>query len=245
MIRKTGIEWFLYSTLIESRQNLVPKSLQSMTIESESYQNLGLINHLTPVFESLDSLNVSCVSPLPFTYQILSKCKNLRRLTFLHEEIADFSFLRSMPHLRCLADHSGGGFRIEDASAISQGVSIRYLSFYLPTKISSEFVTCIGRELRSVTHLMINGMTSTLRYFLEAFRVNPWLFPRLCTLRVRVLDAENIKDIETFGENRPQCEVSELLFGNHKVEDFCDVCGQKRSPNWMCSRCETYICSMN
>lgn len=172
-------------------------------------------------------------------YSLLSHCRELQRLTFYHDAVTDYSFLRSLPQLKYLADYCDQGIRIEDATMISrEAPNLQSITFNLSALNSVTHYELLGRELCCVENLMLWGDKRSFVTFLDLFLSNHSLFPRVITLRL-LGDPFDFKDMNLSNEFRPQCSISTFTYESSKQEQ-CDICWGIMDANWICPRCKCF-----
>lgn len=217
--------------------DLFPKSLRSFVVCSVTS------GELTPfIKELLGGLQSFClVSESLWEHSFLYHCRNLRRLSFNHERPMDFSFLRSMPRLEHLADLSQLGISVEDAAAISrEAPNLISLFLFLPPRGSSTvYFEKIGRALCYVKKLTFNGDNQALERLLHMFLSDHSLFRQVISL---LFLADSVECIDISNQLRPRCTISQLHWQSAlNSKQLCDVCWQRRNPDWTCSRCKCFV----
>jgi hypothetical protein len=232
--------------------NLLPKSLTSF--QFVPHKNMKDSQFLRRLFGGLKSLSLnSILASYPPDFALLPHCTNLPRLVLFHHKLNDYSFLRCMPHLKHLATFSDG-CRVDDVAMISrEAPNLVSLAIDFPDKLSvgdsRVYFKDIGREICSVKNLMLYGTRHMLEQFLHVFSSNHSLFCQVTSVRyledlVRSVDVE--EDLILSFEPRPQCTISQIpYFQGTNPQTLCDLCWERRKPNWMCPRCESFVMGMN
>lgn len=231
MLREAKLEPFFSGTDLFSRSL---KALISFVLYASIGPEVG-----APVFDRLKCLTLREVESAHAIFSIVSRCHRLQRLTLIFCPSVDFTFLRATPQLKCLANISFQRFCAKDAQVISQEApNLHSLSFHL-----TDFSVCnfnsVGRQLHTVTHLMVLGKIFDLKKFLARFCEYPSMFPRVVSLRLFVWDPRDTEDIEIKHNARPHCTISQVRWPEEYRGRLCGVCGQRRTyAQWMCRRCQ-------
>lgn len=219
----------------------VPKSFRSFVIRySERIQISPFLEHL---FGGLRCLTLACTDGKKPPYcRFLSHCRNLISLRFYHGGFVDISFLRSMPHLKYLADFSRGGIHIEDGAFISRvapNLESLTLLFY-HTDNFRVYYEKIGATLCFVKSLMFYGVKKNFARFLDLFLSNRSVFRQVTSLRF-VSSEDGSDDLDIANKSRPECSISQHTMLAASDDLWCYICWEKKTPNWTCPRCKGFI----
>lgn len=222
----------------------LPESLVSFVVGDSDIVKVTVFSKR--LFGGLRCLTVACMSSEQSDFSFLSYCNNLARLTFYHVCHIDFSFLRHLPHLKTLASFSQAGISAEDAVIISRDApQLDSLTFRMKqmTPESPTLFKNVGRQLRFVKTLMLTGDSRIFTRFLQVFMADHSLFAQVTTLRL-LGNTEDPEALDISNELRPQCTVFQVKWDSLD-KDFsgklCDICWERKTSNWMCPRCNTYV----
>lgn len=217
----------------------VPKSLRSFVIHhSEQVRASQFLKRLLEVLECLISGIES------HGYQFLSHCTNLTSLRLFATSDVDLSFLQSMPKLKYFGFFPQRGLSKEQAVAISRGApNLASLAIlFSPANSSLEYYTSLSSELCQVKRLTVYGMNTVVNQFLKVFLEIHKLFRRVTALQIVSHDAG---DPNFSYERRSHCTVSlaspRIEFGLR--DQMCLICWERKTPNWTCPRCCSFVFS--
>lgn len=219
----------------------LPESLRSFVVGYT--EEVKLTEFLTKLFASLECLTLVCMrSRAPSNYELLFHCRNLQRLSFYHEGDIEFSFLQSMPHLRYLSDFSECGICVEDAAVISRDApNLHSLTFLLAVSDNTDkYFEKLGRELCFVKSLMFSGEKPMFRRFLRVFLSDHSLFRQVTSVRL-LEHTSNSEDLDISNKTRPQSTISHFVWRAEQNGELCDICWGKRTSNWKCVRCQSFV----
>lgn len=221
----------------------VPKSLRSFVIRNS--ENIQVSPFLMELFAGLQCLTLGFRHSDPPRFSFLSHCSNLVTLKLYHNGRVDFSFLRSLPQLKYLAEFSSRGIRVEDAVLISRDApNLESLTLLLShTDSSRDYFESIGRELLYVKTLMFYGDKIRFKAFLEVFLANPSLFRQVTSLRC-VFREDDTEVLNFSNSSRPQCLISQHTMFAKLNDHWCLVCWERKTPNWTCPRCNGFVFSL-